>query len=606
MEFPSWVREIDLLLPVVHQFVLGGNIEDLHVVSQDDEPSLWLSSDLLVHSAKNNGYHLVYSYHPAEGIHLEFEYEIDAGNSLFPSTHLGKLSAATPGKLADLLRASLSQKNLKVAFILRAAPRMWRDESDAGPDMRAFYTLADSLAHAEPEVGASAAPVVIFWVGGLAADAPKWLKDSNQVRMISVPLPELVTRRVVGEHLLKTVFQASQARSDEFDSAVGTLAELSHGMTLREIQSVVQLAGISEVTLARVDEAVRRYRYGVAESPWSEPQLLTRILTGEERIGKRVLGQPVALRRSLDVLLRSALGLTGAQSSSDRVSRPQGILFFAGPTGVGKTELAKSLAELIFGAQDSYTRFDMSEFSAEHTEARLIGAPPGYVGYGSGGELTNAVTQKPFSILLFDEIEKAHPRILDKFLQILEDGRLTDGSGKTVYFSETVIVFTSNLGTFGSGVNREAVSDEVAQRGDSYELNSRRVVTAIERHFTEELGRPEILNRIGDNLIVFDYISEDIARDLVTQYLQKVVRRVSVRNGLVLTISGVVTEKVVQEAIKNLDFGGRGVSSAVETTFVNPLSRAIALLPPQVTEIHAGLLELRDGMWELRVETQNS
>ncbi len=607
MNFPSWVREIDLLLPVVHQFVLGGNVEDLHVVSADGEQSLWLSTDLLVHTAKNNDYQLVYSYHPAEGIVLEYEYELDAGDKFFPSPHLGKVSAATPGKLADLLRTALSQQKLRVALIMKAAPRIWREESDAGPDMRAFYVLADSLAHAEPAAGGTAAPVVLFWVGGLAAHAPNWLKDSNQVRSISVPLPELGTRREVATLLLSTVSHHSSARSDEFASAVGTLAELSHGMTLREIHNVVQLAGISEVTPARVDEAVRRYRFGVAESPWSEPQLLTRILTGEERIGKRVLGQPVALRRSLDVLLRSALGLTGAQTSSDRVSRPQGILFFAGPTGVGKTELAKSLAELIFGAQDSYTRFDMSEFSAEHSEARLIGAPPGYVGYGSGGELTNAVTQKPFSILLFDEIEKAHPRILDKFLQILEDGRLTDGSGKTVYFSETVIVFTSNLGTFGSEEHlHDSVPDEVAQRGDSYELNSKRVISAIERHFTEELGRPEILNRIGDNLIVFDFISEDIARDLVSKYLKTVVQRVSVRNGLILTISPEVTAVVAQEALNNLDFGGRGVSSAVETTFVNPLSRAIALLSGEVKQIRADTLQLKDGFWTLSISGQSS
>src|SRR5690606_1955709 len=115
-------------------------------------------------------------------------------------------------------------------------------------------------------------------------------------------------------------------------------------------------------------------------------------------------------------------------------------------TGVGKTELAKALAEVLFGAEDAYIRFDMSEFSAEHSEARLIGAPPGYVGHSAGGELTNAVRERPFSVLLFDEIEKAHPRILDKFLQILDEGRLTDGSGSTVHFSESLIVFTSNLG----------------------------------------------------------------------------------------------------------------------------------------------------------------
>ena len=124
------------------------------------------------------------------------------------------------------------------------------------------------------------------------------------------------------------------------------------------------------------------------------------------------------------------------------------MLFFAGPTGVGKTELAKTLTQLIFGDERAYIRFDMSEFAEEHTGARLLGAPPGYIGYDAGGELTNAVRDKPFSVVLFDEIEKAHPRILDKFLQILEDGRLTDGRGETAYFSEAILVFTSNLGIY--------------------------------------------------------------------------------------------------------------------------------------------------------------
>jgi ATP-dependent Clp protease ATP-binding subunit ClpA len=147
----------------------------------------------------------------------------------------------------------------------------------------------------------------------------------------------------------------------------------------------------------------------------------------------------------LDILKRTSIGLTGAQSRG-LSARPRGVLFFAGPTGVGKTEMAKSIAEIVFGDESAYLRFDMSEFSAEHSGDRLIGAPPGYVGYDQGGELTNAMREQPFRVVLFDEIEKAHNRILDKFLQVLEDGRLTDGRGDTVYFSESLIIFTSNAG----------------------------------------------------------------------------------------------------------------------------------------------------------------
>jgi ATP-dependent Clp protease ATP-binding subunit ClpA len=144
-------------------------------------------------------------------------------------------------------------------------------------------------------------------------------------------------------------------------------------------------------------------------------------------------------------------------------TKSETALFLAGPTGVGKTELAKTLTSLLFGDESAYIRFDMSEFSAEHSDQRLIGAPPGYVGYDVGGELTNAIREKPFSVVLFDEIEKAHPRILDKFLQILDDGVLSSGRGERVYFSDAFLVFTSNLGIYRLDPHGERVPNVAAE-----------------------------------------------------------------------------------------------------------------------------------------------
>jgi ATP-dependent Clp protease ATP-binding subunit ClpA len=157
----------------------------------------------------------------------------------------------------------------------------------------------------------------------------------------------------------------------------------------------------------------------------------------------------------------------------------------------------------------------MSEFSAEHADQRLLGAPPGYIGYDAGGELTNAIREKPFSVVLFDEIEKAHPRVLDKFLQILDDGVLTSGRGDRVYFSEALIVFTSNLGIYrmtDSGERELNVSPQ-----EPYEVVKQKVESEIERHFKFVLNRPEILNRMGENIIVFDFIREDIAGQIFQQ-----------------------------------------------------------------------------------------
>jgi ATP-dependent Clp protease ATP-binding subunit ClpA len=210
----------------------------------------------------------------------------------------------------------------------------------------------------------------------------------------------------------------------------------------------------------------------------------------------------------LDIVKRAVTGV----GSSKRSSRPRGVAFLAGPTGVGKTELAKTLTSLLFGDDSAYIRFDMSEFSAEHSDQRLIGAPPGYVGYDVGGELTNAIREKPFSVVLFDEIEKAHPRILDKFLQVLDDGVLTSGRGDRVYFSESFIIFTSNLGIYRVGPDGGRVPNVTAD--DPIAEVQARVRSEIDRHFKLVLNRPEILNRIGDNIVVFDFIRSCIPTDI--------------------------------------------------------------------------------------------
>lgn len=248
-------------------------------------------------------------------------------------------------------------------------------------------------------------------------------------------------------------------------------------------------------------------------------------------------------------------------------------MFFAGPTGVGKTELAKAVTKLIFGDEQAYTRFDMSEFSSEHSEARLIGAPPGYIGFDGGGELVNAVRQKPFSLILFDEIEKAHPRILDKFLQVLEDGRLTDGRGRTVFFSETVLVFTSNLGMYSTdehGDRTQNVSMEC-----TYQEIDGRIKSAITEHFRFQLQRPELLNRFGDNIVVFDFIRTQVADEIFDKMLSNIASRVHRELGVEVSLSEDVIRTVRHYCTSDLTNGGRGIGNKLETALINPLSREL-------------------------------
>ncbi len=307
-------------------------------------------------------------------------------------------------------------------------------------------------------------------------------------------------------------------------------AQLSDGLKMQDLFSLAILShsehlGISPKQLPLL---LARFKFGTQENAWANVST-SALLDAAQRLTVRVKGQPEIINEIVPVLIRAKLGMTDLAGKVTS-AKPRGVFFFVGPTGVGKTELSKAIAELIFGDEQSLLRFDMSEYSEEHQQARLVGAPPGYVGFDQGGQLTNAISEKPFSVVLFDEIEKAHPRILDKFLQILDDGRLTDGMGKTVYFTESIIIFTSNLGSRSpvAGSNDGSVglplpsnSKGIASTSGTYNyLRSlaypelcEHFREAVKFFFVEKLGRPEILNRIGEeNILVFRFLTDDGAK----------------------------------------------------------------------------------------------
>jgi ATP-dependent Clp protease ATP-binding subunit ClpA len=271
----------------------------------------------------------------------------------------------------------------------------------------------------------------------------------------------------------------------------------------------------------------------------------------------------------LDIIKRAVMGVGAPR----RGGRPRGVAFLAGPTGVGKTELAKTITSLLFGDESAYIRFDMSEFSAEHSDQRLIGAPPGYLGYDVGGELTNAIREKPFSLLLFDEIEKAHPRILDKFLQILDDGVLTSGRGDRVYFSEALIVFTSNLGIHRFELDGSRVAS--VSSNDAFSDVQAKVRAEIERYFKTVLNRPEILNRIGDNIVVFDFIRPAVADQIFAGMVDDALADVSAGQSITINIEQSARERLRTLCLSDLSNGGRGIRNKVETNLINPLARAL-------------------------------
>ncbi|MDR1854463.1 MAG: ATP-dependent chaperone ClpB [Azoarcus sp.] len=275
-----------------------------------------------------------------------------------------------------------------------------------------------------------------------------------------------------------------------------------------------------------------------------------KLLKMEDRLHARVVGQDEAVRLVSDAIRRSRAGL------SDE-NRPYGSFLFLGPTGVGKTELCKALASFLFDSEEHLIRIDMSEFMEKHSVARLIGAPPGYVGYEEGGYLTEQVRRKPYSVILFDEVEKAHPDVFNVLLQVLDDGRMTDGQGRTVDFKNTVIVMTSNLGS--------QMIQQMA--GDDYGVIKLAVMAEVKTYF-----RPEFINRI-DEVVVFHALDEKhiagIAR-IQLQYLEKRLERLDMK----MKVSDAALEELAKAGFDPV-FGARPLKRAIQEKLENPLSKAI-------------------------------
>jgi ATP-dependent Clp protease ATP-binding subunit ClpC len=242
----------------------------------------------------------------------------------------------------------------------------------------------------------------------------------------------------------------------------------------------------------------------------------------EDELHKRVIGQVDAVKALSKAIRRTRAGLKDPK-------RPGGSFIFAGPSGVGKTELSKALAEFLFGDEDSLIQLDMSEYSEKHTVSRLFGSPPGYVGYEEGGQLTEKVRRKPFSVVLFDEVEKAHPEIFNSLLQVLEDGRLTDSQGRMVDFKNTVIIMTTNLGTRDISKANMGFSSGPDSRTD-YERMKAKVTDELKQHF-----RPEFLNRVDDT-IVFPHLNKAEITQIVDLEIAKLDKRLKDKDmGIELT-----------------------------------------------------------------------
>jgi hypothetical protein len=625
-DLPAWVRELDMALPVYPQILLTGNVRDEYLLPAEDgaggpQPYGLLGviervcgrrefGVLAVHDVVQNRIN-AWPIHEEPGELPSALLELAAEQqSSGPGRGPSGEREDRPPPLAELRRVLMEvvgHRGRAIALVFPFAGRLGSPRAELGEEGRAFFAAAEALAYEAREVPGPR-PVMpyntVFWVVERQEELPaEFVAGSRAIRIVNIPLPPQEQRLAAASHAVASLLRATGDQDPEpgrVAAAAEALMSATHGMSNAEVLAIGRMALDRGLPVEKLEEAARLYRIGVVDNPWAASTMRQKILGLEERLNATVLGQVDAVRRTTDIFMRSATGLSGAQAASSP-NRPRGVLFLSGPTGVGKTELAKGIARLILGTEAEPIRFDMSEFGGEHARDRLIGAPPGYVGHDAGGELTNRVRANPMSVLLFDEIDKAHPALYDLFLQILEDGRLTDGRGATVYFTECILVFTSNLGVVQR--NPDGTEGRRLTYQDDPEAVRRVLRQAFEDFFDRQIKRPELRNRFGDSFIAMSFIQPSAVPAILEGSLGSVARRVAERYQAILEIGPEARKVLEEESVKRLEHGGRGVNHAVESALVNPLSRRLFAEPPQPGDtIVVSRLERDGDRWRIEVQ----
>jgi ATP-dependent Clp protease ATP-binding subunit ClpA len=591
--FPRWMSEFRRFQNLKSQIFLYGNVYDCyyfpvnHNVAKNEAELQWSKFSgieaLMRRYLLNENYEIVAYYDIIDGLEIHSSDENINKNTILKLLAEDNNKAKEDYSNADIkqvennldnvlsfFRYLVANKSKLSAGIINYSSRFSMNPNSLAENERRIFL---KLLKAAQEARTIRTPQgkknnILIFICDKLNDIPSWLLLDNPLTKGIEILKPNKKERLRFFNVQNQFFYHENEEIDQKDIS-DRFVNLTDGFTNSELEDLIIISNQEKIHVNNIHQIVDLFKYGVKENFWQDlPK--EKINNADNELKKRVLGQDNAIQKSVEIIRRAKLGLNSIDQKTPK-NKPKGVLFFAGPTGVGKTELAKSLAELIFSDEDAIVRFDMSEYNDGNSDVKLIGAPPGYVGYEEGGQLTSKMKSKPFSIILFDEIEKAHPVIFDKFSQILDDGRLTDGKGETVYFTESLIIFTSNLGVYK--LDNEGRRVQNIKYGDDYETMSEKIMNEIVRFFTTTLNRPEILNRFGDNFVVFDFIRPPVDKLILTKNLDIIKKNLLKQKNCNFEYDDEFTELFLKYYIaENLHMGGRGIINKIETEIKNGIT----------------------------------